>query len=252
MGTSEGARKGHTPESDAKRREAMRRKWADPEYRAKRAALEQTPEMKAARSNAMRVTNNDPEKRAHHSAVMKKKFASDEEYREKHAEGLRKSWQNTANAELRAEIMRQAWIDNPDAFEGSLQALRDEARSETGRERRRNLSALRAATNPVTPHEHAVALVLNELELPYFLHKVLEGKEMDIYIPSHCLDIEIDGSNHTGKGREQDTARDAYLKARGYDVLRLRHGMIDNGSFISKLQDILKLHAAWPHQSQGK
>ena len=88
MGTSEGARKGHTSESDAKRAEAMRARFADPEYRAQHAAkikaararmsAEQrseaarkshTAESDALRREAMQQKWDDPEYRARREAL---------------------------------------------------------------------------------------------------------------------------------------------------------------------------------------
>jgi very-short-patch-repair endonuclease len=240
VGTSEGARKGHTPESDSKRREAMLARWQDPEYRARRIALEADPQTKANRSAAMREANSRPEKRQHHSEVMTKKFASDEEYRAKHAEGLHRSWQDPVIAKSRADATRRAWLDHPELFTNSLKAILDASRSPEGRERQRSAFARRAAAAPTTPYEHVICLVLNELEIPYFVHKVNEGKEMDLYVPSNKLDIEVDGVNHSGKGTLRDKERDVYLMENGYRVLRIKHRDILNGSFIAQLQEALK------------
>ena len=114
------------------------------------------------------------------------------------------------------------------------------AQSPEGREQRRQVFARRAAAAPVTPYEHVICLVLNELEVPYFTHKVNEGKEMDVYVPSLRLDIEVDGGNHVGKGSLRDEERDAFLKERGYTVLRLSHGAIMNGSFVAMLREALE------------
>ena len=244
MGTSAGARKGHTPESDAKRRAAMIARWHDPEYRAKRAALEATPEMREARSSAMQEANNRPEKRQRHSEFMKEKFATDEEYREQQRAWIQRAADDPVIQQARSEAMKQAWVQNPAAFAGSLRASLEDAQSEAGRARRREVYARRAAASPITPYEHIVSLVLNDLEVPYFMHKVAEGKEMDVLVPSLSLDIEVDGVNHVGKGALRDSKRDAYLAERGYAVLRLKHGEILNGAFIVKLQRALGLTAA--------
>ena len=88
MGTSEGARKGHTSESDAKRAEAMRARFADPEYRAQHAAkikaararmsaeqrseaarTSHTAESDALRREAMQEKWDEPEYRARREAL---------------------------------------------------------------------------------------------------------------------------------------------------------------------------------------
>jgi very-short-patch-repair endonuclease len=218
----------------------MRRKWRDPEYQAKRAALEQTPEMKAARSNAMQVTNNDPEKRRQHSEYMKNRFETDEDYRAKQKEWIQQAADDPAVKEARSEAMKRAWLENPELFANSLTALAEDAASTGGRLRRQDVFARRAAAAPTTPHEHAVCLALNELGVPYFVHKIIDGKEADIYVPSHKLDIEVDGSSHYGQGALRDQKRDDYLRNKGHNVLRVKNSSVKNDSFISKLQAILK------------
>lgn len=244
MGTSEGARKGHTPESDARRRAAMIARWQDPEYRAKRAALEATPEMKQARSSAMQVANNRPDKRQRHSEFMKNKFATDEDYRAAQKAWIQRAAEDPVVQEARSEAMKRAWLENRDLFVNSLKATLEAARSPEGRERQKSVFARRAAAAPTTPYEHVICLVLNELEIPYFVHKVNEGREMDIYVPTWKLDIEVDGVNHVGKGATRDKERDAFLEERGYTTLRLRHSEIVSGSFVRRLQEALGLTAA--------
>ncbi len=237
---SEAAKKSHTPGSDAQRRKSMQRKWETLEYQEKRAELEQTPEMKAARSEAMKVANNDPEKRREQSEYMKDRFATDEEYKAKQKEWTQRAADDQDIKEARSEAMKRAWLENPELFVNSLKATLEAVRSPEGRERQRWAYARRAAAAPTTPFEHAVCLILNEMKVPYFVHKVIEGKEADIYVPSHKLDIEVDGVNHVGKGAVHDQKRDKFLQGKGHNVLRLKHGSITNGSFITRLQEALK------------
>jgi very-short-patch-repair endonuclease len=60
MGTSEGARKGHTPESDAKRAETMRQKFLDPAYRAAHAE-----KIRAARARMGAEQRSEAAKKSH-------------------------------------------------------------------------------------------------------------------------------------------------------------------------------------------
>jgi Protein of unknown function (DUF559) len=238
---AEAARQMATPEVRDKRRRAMQRKWDDPEYRAKREALEATPEMKQARAAAMQETNNRPEKRQRHSEFMKDRYATDEEFREAQQALIQRNADDPAVKLARSEAMKRAWTENPELFVNSLRATLEAAQSPEGREQRRQVFARRAAAAPVTPYEHVICLVLNEFEIPYFAHKVNEGKEMDVYVPSRRLDIEVDGGNHVGKGAVRDEERDAFLRERGYIVLRLKHGEIMSGSFVRRLQEALGL-----------
>lgn len=240
MGTSEGARKGWTEESRRKRAEAMRRKWEDPEYRARRAAKEQDPQTKANRSAGSARANADPEKRRKHSERMTEKWATDAEFRDRQAAGLRKAAEDPEYRRKRSESMKQAWLQNPQAFINSLRATLTDARSEEGRERRKKNMLKVAAANLPTDYELAVAYVLNEFDEWYNIHAIREDHEMDIYVPAHKLDIEVDGANHTtATGLSKDQERDKLLRERGYRVLRLRHREIDDGTYIEKIAEAL-------------
>lgn len=171
---------------------------------------------------------------------MREKFATDEEFRERHSSGLRRLMEDPAQRKSRSDSMLRAWQESPELFEGSLRAFQEESHSEDDRARRRKIGARRAAASPLTPYEHAVVLVLNELETPYFIHKVIDVNEFDIIVPSHKLNIEVDGSNHVGEaGRSKDAARDILTSEKGYTVLRLPHSEIKSGVFIAKLREAL-------------
>lgn len=240
MGTSEGARKGWTPESRAKRAEAMRRKWRDPEYRAKRAAKEQDPQTKANRSASAVRANSDPGRRHQQSERMKQKFA-EPDFRERHAAGMRQAYaDNPEINERRAASMRRAWAEAPERFEGSLEAVRTDAASEEGKRRRsetlrqqwahderlpQNLHDIRAQRLP-TGLELAVAEALNERDISYMLRYHVKRWELDVFIPSLMLDVEADGAywhdDDIWPGRADfDARRDAALTELGYTVLRL-------------------------------
>lgn len=205
MGTSEGARKGWTEESRQKRAEAMRRKWQDPEYRARRAAKEQDPQTKTNRSVGSARANADPERRRKHSEYMAEKWATDIEFRERQANGVAERLKDPEFRKIRSEATARV-----------------------------------AAANPPTRYELAVAQFLNELNIPYQLHAVREGREMDLYVPSCNLNIEVDGYSHQYRvSAGQDGSRDESLTESGYTILRLRHREIDKGVFANRLREAL-------------
>jgi very-short-patch-repair endonuclease len=237
---SAAARRSHTPESDQKRREAMQRKWDDPEYQARRAETEAKPETKIRRSAAAVEMNNRPERRAFQSDLMRSKFANDEEFRTRHSNAMKLVFVESQQRISRSESMKRAWVENPEAFSSSIEAFRVESRSDTGRRRRKNLGAARAAKSPITPQEHLVTLALNNVDVPYFVHRVMDGWELDVYVPSYRLDIEIDGGNHVGEENEaHDADRDTQMIAAGIHVLRLPHLCIRTGEFAQIIYDRL-------------
>jgi hypothetical protein len=257
MGTSEGARKGHTPESDAKRRAAMKARWENPEYRAKRAALEKTPEMKAARSAAMQIANNDPEKRQQHSEYMKNRFASDEEYRVKQREWIQRAADDPFIKKARSLAMKQAWKETPELFKGSIEAILRVTQTPEFRLAKSKIlkqlwdeGKIKAPTTlgrgkPPTSLEIIVAAEVAKHGVVYLTRFSAGRYELDIFVPEFNLDIEADGeywhSDEFFPGRsEHDARRDAALQAEGYTVLRLSEKEIKDGSFITKLQEALK------------
>lgn len=241
MGTSEGAKKGWTEESRQKRSEAMKRRWQDPAYRAKREALEADPASKSRRKAAAVEANARPEKRHRHSEAMKAKWAEDAEFRARHSASLKKLMEDQAQRLARSESMKQAWAELRGNLSNSAAALRDESRTGVGRERRRNIMAIRAAQGPVTPQEHLIALLLNDIEVPYFLHKVIGPREHDVVIPSLNVIIEVDGSNHSSdEAQEKDAERDMLMFDEGYVTLRVSHSSLVTGEFIPFIMDALE------------
>jgi hypothetical protein len=221
----------------------MQRKWQDPEYRAKRMALEATPEMKAIRSTAAQETNNRPEKRQRHSKVMQQKFAEDSDFKERHSAGLRRSLEDPAQRQSRSEGMKRAWIKNPEAFVNSVKAFQEESRSPAGRRRRQQFGIKLAAKNAITAYEMEVISALNQLDVCYQVHYETEYWELDIRIPWLNLEIEVDGPEHNMPAhRQKDCRRDAALKKYdGYKILRIKHSEIDDGTFLIRLRQALNL-----------
>lgn len=76
---------------------------------------------------------------------------------------------------------------------------------------------------PQSPFE---VLVLKELLNYLPEHKIKSncqvlGFEMDFFIPSLRLNIEVDGKYHRGKKLARDKRRDAFLRSSGVEVLRI-------------------------------
>lgn len=184
-GTSEGARKGQTPESRAKKREAMLRKWADPQYRAQREAIARSPEVNEKRS-----------------ASLKAAWARDPERRERQAEVLRNLW-------------------NDAQFQANTLAV--------------------VAHRPPTDLEALTIAELDKLGIQYIIHHVVQRWEMDIYIPSLKLDIEVDNvwwHSDQMRDSDHDQRRDAALASLGYEVLRISGPEIKAGSLSAILKNL--------------
>jgi hypothetical protein len=89
----------------------------------------------------------------------------------------------------------------------------------------------------LTGIEAEVLIALNQLEIPYFVHKNAGPFCVDIMVPSFNLIIECDGFWYHSKPEEKhrDAERDKQLTISGYNVLRLSEAEIKDGSFTSKL-----------------
>lgn len=110
------------------------------------------------------------------------------------------------------------------------------ALSPAGREVLMQQALRMAAANPPTPQELKVAAALTTLGMSYTLHDTHAGREMDVYVASKKLDIEVDGAFHQlSQRKRRDRERDERLTAQGYKVLRLTHAEIDGGTFVTKL-----------------
>lgn len=243
MGTSEGARKGWTDESRAKRAEAMRRKWADPEYRARRAKKEADPETKSRRSEAAIKSNSDPLKRLKQSQTMLEKWRTDDAFRDRQSAGLRRLMEDPTQRQSRSESVKRAWKEDRSRFTRSLEALQKSWDNENWRARRASAMLKILSDSPVTENEKIVGMALTALGVPFTVHDVSVSRELDIYIPSLGINIEVDGCNHLGdSSRSRDKERDEYIRSMGIEVVRISHQSIRDGSFIAKLADTLSGH----------
>lgn len=198
----------------------MRRTWDDQDYRDRRAATEAQPTTKARRSAAAHEVNNRPGRREQQSEIMREKFAHDDDFRRRHTAGLKAAMQaDEYYGEKRAEAMKQAWRELRGDLRNSFKLLEE---------------------RPLTAYESAVALVLLRDNIAFVPHDTSSGYEMDLYVPSKNLDIEVDGKHHLrDKFIAKDTERDQVLTNRGYAILRISHDEIDDKSFISMIIDAL-------------
>ncbi len=94
----------------------------------------------------------------------------------------------------------------------------------------------------LTATEQIVADVLRESGIEFTPHFIAYRKEFDIYVPSHRLDVEVDGRRHNSpENRRKDEARDELLRSHGYSVLRLSTREVEDDTFLPKLRTALNL-----------
>ena len=77
--------------------------------------------------------------------------------------------------------------------------------------------------------------------LPIMVHrqKVIGSFIVDFYIAKEKLVIELDGSQHyEAEGKQNDAARDAFLRSQGLTVLRYSNADVDR-NFRAVCEDIL-------------
>ena len=77
--------------------------------------------------------------------------------------------------------------------------------------------------------------------LPIMVHrqKVIGSYIVDFYIAKEKLVVELDGSQHyEAEGKQNDAARDAFLRAQGLTVLRYSNADVDR-NFRAVCEDIL-------------
>ena len=96
-------------------------------------------------------------------------------------------------------------------------------------------------TTAGTSIERAVWEILDALGVGYETQKRIGPYFVDIYVPSKNLVIECDGEwwHSCPEQIKRDRVRDAYLKKRGYQVLRLPERVIRGGEASQVLEDIL-------------
>ena len=138
-----------------------------------------------------------------------------------------KPWSDESKA--KARVARRGWWDAqpPEVKEAMLDALnRGRARIKGG--------------GAVTEIEADVMTALNRADVPYHLHYSIGRYTADIFVPSHRLDIECDGSwwHDNDDRRAHEVDRDAFIESEGITVLRLTETEIKSGDF-SRLHEAL-------------
>jgi very-short-patch-repair endonuclease len=137
-------------------------------------------------------------------------------------------WSEESKAKARAA--RTDWWENrtPEAKEAILGALnRGRARVNGG--------------GAVTEIEADVMTALNRLHIAYNVHYPIGRYTADIFVGSHRIDIECDGSwwHENDDRRAHEVDRDAFIESEGITVLRLTETEIKSGDF-SRLHEALK------------
>lgn len=106
---------GRSPVSDESRRKMSERRkalWADPEYRAKRAASHSkamaNPDMQARRGAAISATKSSPEYVAKQSARMKAQW-QDPDFRAKRNKTLNETWADPELRKRHGEAISRSW-----------------------------------------------------------------------------------------------------------------------------------------------
>lgn len=177
-----------TPEMRAAAGERIRKRWDDPEF-------------KAAQGAARRAQAETPEARAANSERMKRLWA-DPVYRAKYQAAI----ENDERRLRLSEAARQQWA-----------ALTPEER----KERMSSLRRIFKGGHKLTKIEATVMLALNDRDLPYLVHKPVDGYVADILVPSLRLVIECDGAWFHPQREVGDAVRDEAFRDLGYETLRL-------------------------------
>ncbi len=143
-------------------------------------------------------------------------------------------YEDPAEREKQAEIARRLW-DDPDRplYHWDRDGQRELAKQ--------NMLRLLANT-PLYPYELIVAAYLDEIGVDYIPHCIEPGRELDLYVESCNVDIEIDGLGHyTQPGRVRDAERDVELTEKGYRIHRIPHATVDDDSYVPALRHALGL-----------
>jgi very-short-patch-repair endonuclease len=178
------------PGARERARESILARYADPEWYAfyKERQLEgiRSPESRAHISEAQRKRLRTPETEA-----IRLEAAGTPQARAKHREAQNKRWTRPEEREKHAQIMS---IVN--------RAL---------------------GSSKTSSIEMAIANLLDALEVEYEPQKPIGRYVIDFYLPHKNLVVEVDGEYwHQRPGvPEKDARRDAFLREKGYNVLRI-------------------------------
>jgi hypothetical protein len=143
-------------------------------------------------------------------------------------------YEDPAERAKQAEIAHRLW-DDPDRplYHWDRDGQRELAKQ--------NMLRLLANT-PLYPYELKVAAYLDEIGVEYVPHCIEPGRELDLYVESCNLDIEVDGAGHNSHpSKRNDAERDVELAEKGYTIHRIPHAAIDDNSYVPALRHALGL-----------
>lgn len=205
---SEFQRQTWTPEKRAEAGRRARERMEDPAYRAQWLQANRTgrdtPEARAANSARMDRLWADPEYRARHAATM-----ADPATRQRISEAVKQQWAALTPDERKAKLKKLRRV-----FKGGYR---------------------------LTEIESTVMLALNDREIPYLVHKQIDGYVADIFVPSMSLIIECDGAWHHSQRPDSDAERDELLRMLGYETLRLSEDEIKREDWSRLDQQLARL-----------
>lgn len=205
-----------------RRSRAGREAWSDTERRSEWARRQReefwTPERRSQWGQRVSESARTPEARAARSAAAKRQWKNPEAHT-RHSEAMRQRWADPA---YQAHMVEYA--ARPEVREARSRAARERWAAMSPEQRKTRLKTMRATFKGgyrLTKLEAAVMVALNERDLPYLVHKPIDGYVADILVPSLNLVIECDGTYHHDRRDGTDEVRDSDLLALGYHTLRL-------------------------------
>jgi very-short-patch-repair endonuclease len=223
----------------------MTARWADPEFRAKRAAA-MTPEVKAKISESVKKAWAEipAEQRSAHAARATEAGHNPESIARRGA-GMKRRWADPEFREKMAKIN-----SSPEAQGKRSASVRNSWAKLTPEERNARMAKIRRVFkggHMITKIEADTIMRLNECEydgipLGYCTHRSIPGTDFiaDLLIPSHNLIIECDGEYQHAQRPEHDANRDAVLTELGYKLLRLSEAEIKAGDW-RRLDEALQI-----------
>lgn len=181
-----------------------------------------TPERRTQQAQRMAEYAATPEGRAMRVESGQRQWTV--EKRQDRAEEMREMWTDPQYRESMAEKMEHS---GNRTLSGAAARERWAAMSvEDRKAHMRKARSVFKGGHRLTKIEAAVLVALNDREIPYFVHKYIDGYVADVLVPSLRLVVECDGAYHHGRRKGTDEVRDAALLALGYETLRLSEAEI--------------------------
>lgn len=222
----------HSDEAKAAMRAAAARRWADPAQHAAASARAKANPCERQRRETNLASNQTSEARSAWWAQLTP--ARRELMRQRRSVAQKKRWERLSIDE-RKEKMRPAIMQGAAAAKARWAAMSPQEKSE-------RLAPIWRASQSANPSsiEETVAKLLDALSVKYRRQAYIGRCLVDFWLKAQRLVIECDGDYwHSLPGRaEADERRDAWLKSRGFSVLRLRETDIRAGRVASRLAEI--------------